>query len=354
MTTTADRLRRAVARMPAPLVSEGARARLLALAAAGCPDVDLAYLEHRVSSDVSDQVDVSLSAAGYAARAALASEVERLARERGEHWAPPSRSLARWRSRDTEEARVLGAACLEYDLAPGVEELGEPSLFFNAAGLSYSWDLARTRRGLGQVLLWLAGRRARALADALEVVLLALPPNFHLAHMGFMFSRADEWLRFCVAVPRPEVAAFLRRAGWRGTLAGSEQFLDLAERGGWVTLAFGAGPSGVTERLGIEAPALGHAGGRAGLLTALVRQGWCTPAKGGAVSALLAGGEVDLRCDLSHAKLVIGVGGALETKLYLTLAAAGATMGRLAPARQIQARARSATSAAPGFRAALG
>jgi hypothetical protein len=330
--------------MPAPLVTERSRDRLLAFSRAACPNVDLVYVEYRVSSDTADQVDVSVSAAGYAARAALAREVAQLAESQVTPWAVASRTFERWCLRDTDEARALRAACLEYDLAPEQEGPLRPSLFFNAGALSYCWDLDRTRRGLRQALTWVLGERGASLSwDALDTVLLALPQNFQLAHLGFMFSRADETLRFDLAVPRVELDAFLRRLGWPGALDGCRDFIALADRGGWVTLAFGFGASGMTDRLGIEAFPRADQAGAAALLAALVQHQWCTPAKGQALSALLGDGDGGYHAGLSHAKRVVHRGGATETKAYLTLAPPEARMGRLAAIRQIQGRARPTT-----------
>jgi hypothetical protein len=344
MQSASDRLQRAIARMPAPLVTERARDRLLAFSRAACPNVDLVYVEYRVSSDTTDQVDVSVSAAGYAARAALAGEVARLAENHVEPWALARPTFERWCLRETDEARALRAACLEYDLEPGQEGPFRPSLFFNAGALSYCWDLDRTRRGLRQTLTWVLGERGTSSWGPLDGVLLALPQNFQLAHLGFMFSRADEILRFDLAVPMVELDAFLRRLGWPGTLDCCRDFIALADRGGWVTLAFGFGHSGMTDRLGIEVfPRPGEAGAAA-LLAALVRHRWCTSAKGQALSASLGDGD-GYHSELSHAKLVVHGGGAMETKVYLTLAAQGPRMGRLAALEQIQGRATPATPA---------
>jgi hypothetical protein len=345
MQSTSDRLRRAIARMPAPLVTERAQGRLLAFSRAACPNVDLVYVEYRVSSDTADQVDVSVSAAGYAARAALAREVAQLAERQVTPWAVASRTFERWCLRDTDEAKALGAACLEYDLDPGQEGPLKPSLFFNAGALSYSWDLDRTRRGLRQALAWVLGERGASLSEPLDTVLLALPENFQLAHLGFMFARTDETLRFDLAVPTMELDAFLRRLGWPGALDGYREIIALADRGGWVTLAFGICGSKITDRLGIEVFPRADEAGAAALLATLVRHQWCTPAKGQALSALLGDGDGDSHCGLSHAKLVVSRGGATETKAYLTLAPQGARMGRLAAMRQIQGRATPATPA---------
>lgn len=341
--STSDRLQQAITRMPAALVSERARDRLRALPSVAGSEVDLLYFEYRVSSDMADQVDVSVSAAGYAARAALAREVALLAESHFADWAAASRTFERWCRRDTDEASALSAAWLEYDLEPGYEGPHRPSLFFNVGALSRCWDLERTRRGLQQVLTWVLGERRRSLPAALDAVLLALPQNFQLAHLGFMFSRLDEALRFVVAVPMLELDAFLRRLGWPGTLERCRELVALADRGGWVTLAFGVGGRGVTERLGIEAsPRADRAGARA-LLAALVHRNCCTPAKGQALSALLGDADGDYRSELSHAKLVVLPGGAVEAKAYVTLAPKGARMGRLFALKQIQGRAAKAT-----------
>jgi hypothetical protein len=342
--STSVRLERAIARMSAPLVSERARDRLLAFSSVACPNVDLIYVEYRVSSDVADQVDVSVSAAGFPARAALAGQMGHFAARRVEPWAAASRALDRWCRRDTEEGKVLGAACLEYDLDPGQADPLVPSLFFNAGALSDCWDLERTRRSLQQVLTWVLGEPLPASRNALDAVLLALPQNFQLAHLGFMFSRADESLRFDLAVPTVELDAVLRRLGWAGSLKACREFIALADRGGWVTLALGFGASGMTERLGIEVFPRADQANASALLATLVEQRWCTPAKGQALAALLGERDGD-RSELSHAKLVVHRDGATETKAYLTLAPLGARMGRLAALRQIRARTDRATPA---------
>ena len=146
--STSERLRRALVRMPAPLLGAGARDRLLAFSSAPLPEVDLVYVEYRVSHDATDQVDISLSAAGHEARAALAARVRRLASEQvagaSARWGAAAACLERWATRGTEEAGALRAACLEYDLAPAGGAAPEPSLFFNAHELSHGWDRPRT------------------------------------------------------------------------------------------------------------------------------------------------------------------------------------------------------------------
>jgi hypothetical protein len=346
--------------MPEPLLGARARDELLAFTSGPTPDVDLIYVEYRVSSDAAEtaagssnpaeQVDVSFSAAGHAARAALAAHVRRLAQGQAapgaaQRWSAAADCLERWATRGTEEARALRAACLEYDIDPGGAVVAEPSLFFNAHELSHAWDRPRTLAGLRRAVTWLVGERAPALSETIERVLGALPENYHLAHLGFMIPRPDESLRFCLALPRPELDGFLQRVGWGGSLAEARDFVALAERGGWVSVALGMGPDGAHPRLGIEAPVQGHPGGAAALIAALVGRGSCTPAKANALLALLAprgarGDEAEGdRYELSHAKLVVSPHGSLETKAYVTLAPSEATMGRLSSIRQIRARA---------------
>jgi hypothetical protein len=348
--TTSARLERAVSCMQAPLVTERARDKLLAFSRVACPNVDLVYVEYRVSSEEADQVDVSVSAAAYAARAALTRRVGQLARSDAASWAGAGSTLERWCVRGTDEARLLGAAYLEYDLDANVDtegrNLGPPSLFVQTLGLSYSWDLERTRCALHRAVTWVTAACAPAYDAPLEAVLLALPQNFVVAHLGFMFSRADEALRFALAIPSPDVDPFLRRLGWAGTLAPCRERLALAEQSGWVTLAFGFGGARLGDRLGIEVRPRGRANGEA-LLSTLVRRGWCTPAKGEALSALLRHRHEGYRCQLSHAKFVVSRASGVETKIYVTLEPDGARMGRLAALGQIPARARPATPAAP-------
>lgn len=343
--------------MPAPLLGERARDRLLAFAGAATPDVDLVYVEYRVSSDTAgrdkaDQVDVSLSAAGHAARAALAAHVRELALGQtttaaAERWRAAAACLDRWAMRGTDEARALRAACLEYDLDPAGAPSLEPSLFFNVHELSHAWDRARTFAGLSRAVTWLVGERAPPSTRLIEHVLGLLPENFHLAHLGFMIPRPDESLRFCLALPRPEIDGFLQRVGWTGSLAAARDFVALAERNGWVSIALGFGPNGVHPRLGIEAPVQGHPGGALALIAALRERGSCTPAKADALSAWLAAAGPGDRYELSHAKLVLSADGALETKAYVTLGSSEATaMGRLSSIRQIRARVAPATPAA--------
>lgn len=343
---TSDRLRRALARMPAPLLADSARSKVLAFSAATCSDVDLVYVEYRVSSDTADQVDVSLSAAGYPARLALAEHVAKLAAGGAATWRTAAGCLERWAQRGSEEARALRAACLEYDLDPAGSLVPEPSLFFNAHELSHAWDRALTLQGLSRALSWFVGERARELNAPLQTVLAALPENFHLAHLGFMIPRPDEALRFCLALPGPELQPFLRRVGWKGSLAPISDFVALAERSGWVSIALGVGGAGTHPRLGIEAPVQGHPGGALALIAAMQRRGSCTPAKAAALRALLASAGPDDRYELSHAKLVVTASGDLEAKMYVTLARNDATMGRLASIRQILARGALATPAA--------
>ena len=344
--STSDRLRRALVRMPAPLLGERARDRVLAFSNAVCPDVDLVYVEYRISSDTADQVDVSLSAAGLAARAALADHVRQLAASGAAGWEAAAGCLTHWATRGTDEARTLRAACLEYDLDLEGTPSAEPSLFFNAHELSHAWDRTRTLRGLCRALAWFVGERAHSLSGPLESVLAALPTNFHLAHLGFMIPRPDESLRFCLALPSPELGAFLQRVGWGGSLAGVRDFVALAERSGWVSIALGIGRGGAHPRLGIEAPVQGHPGGAPALIAALLERGSCTVAKAEALGALLAAAPPGDRYELSHAKLVITASGALEAKAYVTLARDEAAMGRLAAIRQIRARAAQAMPAA--------
>jgi hypothetical protein len=348
--STSERLRRALSRMPAPLLGAGARDRLLAFSSAPLPEVDLVYVEYRVSHDATDQVDISLSAAGHPARAALAARVRSLAFEQvaglSARWGAAAACLERWAMRGTEEAGALRAACLEYDLDPAAVAEPEPSLFFNAHELSHAWDRPRTLAAVCGAVSWLVGERAPPLFGAIARVLDALPGNFHLAHLGFMIPRPDESLRFCLALPRPEIDAFLARVGWGGSLARAGDFVALAERGGWVGIALGVGPDGTHPRLGIEAPVQGHPGGAPGLIAALRDRGSCTPAKAAALGALLAAADADDRYELSHAKLVLSASGSLETKAYVALARNEATMGRLASIRQIRARAAPATPGA--------
>jgi hypothetical protein len=341
--------------MPEPLLGERARARLLAFADEVTPDVDLVYVEYRVSSDTgggkADQVDVSLSAAGHGARAALAAHVRTLwlgpgAAGVSERWQAAAACLERWATRGTEEEGALRAACLEYDLDPAGGPAAEPSLFFNAHELSHAWDRPRTLSGLSRAVTWLVGDRAPALTQTIERVLGVLPENFHVAHLGFMIPRPDESLRFCLALPRPELDAFLQRVGWGGSLAEARDFVRLAERNGWVSIALGFGRGGVHPRLGIEAPVQGHPGGAPALISALLERGSCTATKADALCALLAAAGPDERYELSHAKLVLSADGGLETKAYVTLARNEATMGRLSSIRQIRARAARATPAA--------
>lgn len=360
---TSDRLRRALTRMPAPLLGERARERLLAFSSAATPDVDLVYVEYRVSSDATgddgagaggaqaDQVDVSLSAASHGARAALAAHVRDLALGQvaagaSERWRAAAACLERWATRGTEESQALRAACLEYDLEPAGAPSAEPSLFFNAHELSHAWDRERTLAGLCRAVTWLVGERAPASTAVIERVIGVLPENFHLAHLGFMIPRPDESLRFCLALPRPELDGFLQRVGWGGSLAEARAFVALAERSGWVSIALGFGRDGAHPRLGLEAPVLGHPGGAPSLIAALRERGSCTPAKAEALCALLAAAGPDDRYELSHAKLVLSADGSLETKAYVTLARNEATMGRLSAIRQIRARAAPATPAA--------
>jgi len=340
--------------MAAPLLTGRARERLLAFSSVACSDVDLIYIEYRVSSDTADQVDVSLSAAGHAARAALAQQVKQLAVGGAASWQTAAGCLERWAIRGTDEARALRAACLEYDLEPGDgAAVPEPSLFFNAHELSHAWDRVRTRRGLRAALRWFLGPSASTLAAPLDTVIGALPTNFHLAHLGFMIPRPDERLRFCLALPRPELGPFLRRVGWGGSLTAFgdradrvADFVALAERGGWVSIALGFGAGGTHPRLGIEAPAQGHPGGAPGLIEALRERGLCTRGKAEALRALLGAAGPEDRYELSHAKLSVSASGGLEAKAYVTLGRNDATMGRLASIRQIRGRAAPATPAA--------
>ena len=343
---TSDRLRRALARMPAALLGERARDRLLAFSGATCPDVDLVYVEYRVSSDTAGQVDVSLSAAGHDARAALAQRVKQMVVGGAVNWEAAAGSLERWATRGTDEARALRAACLEYDLEPRGAAMPEPSLFFNAHELSHAWDRSRTLAGLCRAVTWFVGERAHAFSGALEAVLAALPDNFHLAHVGFMIPRPDESLRFCLALPGPELGPFLHRVGWGGSAASVRDFMALADRSGWVSIALGVGSAGMHPRLGIEAPVQGHRGGAPALIAALRERGSCTPTKAEALGALLAAAGPEDRYELSHVKLVITPSGGLEAKAYVTLARNEATMGRLSSIRQILARAAPAMPAA--------
>jgi len=342
--TTSDRLRRALARMPAPLLGERARDRLLAFSNAGAPDVDLVCVECRVSSDQADQVDVGLSAASHRARSALAAHVRQLALGQAgvaapERWHAAAACLGRWATRGTDEARALRAVFLEYDLDTAGAPAADPSLFFNAHELSHAWDRPRTLEGLCRAMTWLVGERAPALSEALELVLGVLPENFHLAHLGFMIPRPDESLRFFIALPTPELEGFLRRVGWGGSLAAARDFVGLADRSGWVSVALGFGRNGVHPRVGIEAPVQGHPGGASRLIAALLERGACTPAKAEALRALLAAAGPEERYALSHAKLVCCADGGLEAKAYVTFAPSEVTMGRLSSIRQIRARA---------------
>jgi hypothetical protein len=263
-----------------------------------------------------------------------------------DRWRAAAACLERWATRGTEEARALRAACLEYDIDPAGGPAAEPSLFFNAHELSHAWDRERTLSGLGRAVTWLAGDRAPVAMQVIERVLGLLPENFHLAHLGFMIPRPDESLRLCLALPRPELDAFLERVGWGGSLAAVQDFVALAERNGWVSVALGFGPGGAHPRLGLEAPAQGHPGGAASLIAVLRERGSCTPAKAEGLRALLGASGPDDRYELSHAKLVLSADGSLETKAYVTLASSEATMGRLSSIRQIRARVAPATPAA--------
>jgi hypothetical protein len=337
------RLERALSHMRPPLLTERARDRLLAFSALACPDGDVVFLEHRVSDDGADQVDVSVGAAAFGARAALTREVSRLAARDRARWGPTERALDRWCRRDSDEAGALGAAYLEYDLAPEGSANPAPSLFLRVVGLSSSHDQDGTRRALQRAITWIAPDGEAWLGESLDAVLRAVPDNFSVAHLGFMFARADETLRLELVLPSLAVGALLARLGWRGTFAGCREPLARAEQAGWLTLALGFAPAGLCDRLGIEfRPRSGES--IEAWLAALVQSRWCTAAKAEALKVLLAERDEEYRAELSHAKFVVGERG-IELKLYVVLSPRHIRFGRLAPLSQILARTRRAMPA---------
>jgi hypothetical protein len=321
--TIAPALEQFLERATAPLLTARVREQLSRRRAELCRDVDLHYLEFRVSTDEADQVDVSASAASALARRALAEHARRRHhRQPGDTWDRPAQMLELWSSPGSELSRSVSAACLEYDVDPECQSI-EPSLFLNVSQLSHSGDRLRSAAELARLLEHVVGSSAAASYQAYAAPLLgAVPENFHLAHLGFMFARAAEAVRFCVALPRASLSRFLRDVGWSGDLGVLEASSGFAERAGWVSLGLGVSSTGVCPRLGVEVPVRARAErGEQQLLEELVQRQLCTPLKSQALQALLAQRDTGLvRFQVSHAKLVLASDGTLvETKLYLTL-----------------------------------
>lgn len=249
--------------------------------------------------------------------------------------AEPDGFLSRW----------FRTVILEYDLAASrAPETEAPGVFLEPHGSfldprASSTPSARGRgvtcgpRIMTSAICRAVGRETDpAECGAMERVHRALPRTATTEHLGALPGREPRAVRLVVAMPKTEVAPFLERIEWAGSMAHLERALHWLDRlrgaAETATLACDVSAEGISARLAFElfvrdrwhrgrprfwAPMIGH----------FVENGWCTRAK---AAALLSWPEADhlltesgvhrLLTGINHLKLVLH-GDGIAAKAYM-------------------------------------
>ena len=266
------------------------------------------------------------------ARAQATAEARGLGRLLAEV-AEPRSFLAQW----------FRTVILEYDLVgSGAPE--PPGVFIEGHGSVFDLGGRPERPGHGRgiacnhgvmtsAICWAVGRPADdAELQGMGRVYGALPRGATTEHLGVLPGREPRAVRLVLKMPKTEVAPFLERVEWTGSMAQLERAVHWLDRwqSGATTLAVACdvSPEGISSRLAFElfirdrwhrgrprfwAPMIGH----------FVENGWCTRAK---ATGLLSWPEGDhlltetgvyrLLTGINHLKLVLH-GDGIAAKAYM-------------------------------------
>ncbi|HET6763772.1 MAG TPA: hypothetical protein VFH27_08865 [Longimicrobiaceae bacterium] len=339
--TLADTLRVVEAHVPAALVGDGARARVMGVAARLPAALSRwAYLECRLAEGAA-QVDASVVldedgrdvVAG--ANPAIGLPGDLLERD---EWRRVRALCRAWAGADADVAAWTTGVWLEFDVPADAGTVPVPGVFvYSSHEALRPGPLPTAPEGARRALEILRGSTLPAeLARGLDRCWASLPPGAHAPHVGAMLSRGAPSLRVCVTgAAREEVPGFLADAGWPGDAAALARLLSELEHDGapepamvQVDMAGSA-----NARVGIEyaldrAPQASGALPRGAFLDALVRRGLCAPAKRAALAEWPGAALHELAHQLwpsvvsrrvNHVKLVLGASGPVEAKAYLSV-----------------------------------